>query len=88
MKRVSLLALTGLTLLQSTSAQITLKTKAEDEHRISLVFTPQQYLNAINISGEGAPQVIHTQNTFGYKLGLDYQRTTRNGLIFSPLLVF
>jgi hypothetical protein len=54
----------------------------EGEHRLSLAFTPQQYFNGINISGEGSPQVLHTQNTFGYKLGLDYQRTTRYGLIF------
>lgn len=72
----------SLIIVQHLKAQVHLKQRDEGEHRISLAFTPQQYFNNMNISGEGQPQVLHTQNTFGYKLGLDYQRTTRYGLIF------
>jgi hypothetical protein len=82
MKRITSLSMVSLLLLQNIQAQIRIKQRGEGEHRVSLTFTPQQYLNSINIRGEGQPQVIHTKNTFGYKLGLDYQRTTRYGLIF------
>lgn len=82
MKRFFLLTVVSIITLNNLQAQALIKRKDEGEHRLSLSFTPQQYFNGINISGEGQPQVMHTQNTFGYKFGLDYQRTTRYGLIF------
>jgi hypothetical protein len=88
MKKTIMMSLVAILLVQVSQAQMTLKMKGEGEHRLSLVFTPQQYFNGINISGEGLPQVLHTQNTFGYKMGLDYQRTTRYGLIFGGGIYF
>jgi hypothetical protein len=62
-------------------------TKQKGEHSINLSFTPQVYLNKVgSISHrdeDRGQQVIYPKNTLGYNFGIEYQRITRYGLVFS-----
>src|SRR5690606_23013099 len=52
-------------------------------NKINLSYTPQYFLNGINIDHDGiSPDVLSTKNTGGYTLSLEYQRTTRYHMIY------
>lgn len=71
-------------LSSSIFAQIT---KRKAENRVNISYTPQWYLHSlggVNHYGDDlGQQVIYPRNAFGQTLEIEYQRTTRNGLIMS-----
>ncbi|MFA6057152.1 MAG: hypothetical protein WC756_03055 [Taibaiella sp.] len=85
MKKAGLLLAIAITYIPVVQAQVRIKQKGE--HSINLSFTPQVYFNKVNSvdhTGEDRGQhVIYPKNTIGYNFGIEYQRITRYGLVFS-----
>lgn len=58
--------------------------KRTGQNLLNLSYTPQYYLNKSYIENdETLPNPLTTENTFGYNIGLEYQRVTRYGLSLS-----
>lgn len=89
MKKRNLIILLFLLCQQTFAQENSTKKTATGTNRVNLSITPQLYLNRAGLNNDGnAPEVLSTKNTWGHNFGIDYQRTTRYGLILNAGLYY